>query len=363
MESKKYSILYLDDEPQNLMTFKAAFRREYDVLTANNAKDAFDVLQENDVQVILADQRMPIMTGVEFLTQVKTRFPNPIRMILTGYSDIDAVIKSINEGEVYRFLTKPWNKEELNMIIERAIQFQELEKSNSKLYLDLQNTMGNLTMTMKRFKQYIPEEVVDEALKSNEEALMKGERREVTALFCDIRNFTSISEVVEPEEVFGVLKEFYTLMTETVKKHKGIIPQFIGDEVFAIFGAPVQDSDAALNSVYCAIDMLENGKYLNNLFQSKFDHEINIGIGINKGVAIVGNLGSQERITYTVIGDTINTAKRIETLTKVRHNTILIGENIKPLIEEFIETKAWDPVPVKGKAENVIVHEIIGIKS
>ena len=79
MESKKYSILYLDDEPQNLMTFKAAFRRDYNVLTANTAKDAFDVLQENDVEVILADQRMPIMTGVEFLTQAKSRFPNPNR--------------------------------------------------------------------------------------------------------------------------------------------------------------------------------------------------------------------------------------------------------------------------------------------
>ena len=152
-------------------------------------------------------------------------------------------------------------------------------------------------------------------------------------------------------------------MTETVKKHKGIIPQFIGDEVFAIFGAPIQDSESELNAAYCAIDMLENGRYLSNLFQSQFGHEINIGIGINKGIAIVGNLGSQERITYTVIGDTINTAKRIETLTKVRHNTILVGDNIKPLIEEFIETKAWDPVPVKGKADNVIAHEIIRIKT
>ncbi len=363
MENKKHSILYVDDEPQNLLTFKAAFRRDYEVFTANSAREAFDVLQDSDVEIILADQRMPVMTGVEFFTQVKTRFPNPIRMILTGYSDIDAVIQSINEGEVYRFLTKPWNKEELKMIIETAIQFQELEQNNLKLYLDLQNTMGNLTMTLKRFKQYIPEAVVEEALKANEDALMKGERREVTALFCDIRNFTSISEVVEPEEVFGVLKEFYTLMTETVKKHKGIIPQFIGDEVFAVFGAPVQDPESALNAVYCALDMLENGKYLNDLFKSKFNHEINIGIGINMGVAIVGNLGSQERITYTVIGDTINTAKRIESLTQAHYNTILIGDNIKPLIEEHIETKEWDPVPVKGKSGTVVVHEITGIRS
>ena len=362
MENKKYRILYVDDEPQNLLTFKAAFRRDYEVLTSNTANEAMDVLQNNDVEIIIADQRMPLMTGVEFLTKVKIRFPNSIRMILTGYSDIEAVIKSINEGEVYRFLTKPWNKEELKMIIDSAVQFQKLEQSNLKLYMDLESTMSSLSITMKRFKQYIPEAVVDEAIKATEEALIKGERREVTALFCDIRNFTTFSEEVEPEEVFGVLNEFYSMMAKTVKKHKGTIPQFIGDEVFAVFGAPVNDAEAALNAVYCSMEMLENRKLLNQMSKSKFNREINIGIGINSGIAIVGNLGSTERITYTVIGDTINTAKRIETLTEFHHNKILIGSTIKPLIEEFVQTKAWEPIPVKGKSNMITVHEIIGLK-
>jgi len=362
METKKYSILYVDDEPQNLLTFKASFRRDYEVLTANNADEAIDVLQNNDVEVIIADQRMPVMTGVEFLTKVKLQFPNPIRMILTGYSDMEAVINSINEGEVYRFLTKPWNKEELKMIIESAINYQILEQNNLKLFTDLESTMGNLKMTLKRFKQYLPEEVVEEALKANEEALLKGERKEVAALFCDIRSFTTFSEEVEPEEVFEVLKEYYTIMAETVKKHKGTIPLFIGDEVFAVFGAQVKDADAALNAVYCGIEMLENIKRLNAKFQFISKRELKIGIGINSGIAIVGNLGSAERITYTVIGDTINTAKRIETLTQKHPNKILVGDSIKPSIEKFIETKAWDPVPVKGKAGMVTVHEIVSLK-
>jgi adenylate cyclase len=262
---------------------------------------------------------------------------------------------------VYRFLSKPWNKEELKMVIDSAIQFQQLEQSNSKLYIDLENTMDNLKMTLKRFKQYIPEAVVEEALKATEEGLLKGERREVTALFCDIRNFTTISEELEPEEVFEILQEFYKLMTETVKKHQGTIPQFIGDEVFAVFGAPVRDNQSALNAVYCAFEMLENGKQLNKMVKANYNLEINIGIGINRGIAIVGNLGSSERITYTVIGDTINTAKRIESLTRLHYNKILIGDTIQPLIENFIETIAWDPLPIKGKKGTITVHEAVGL--
>jgi response regulator RpfG family c-di-GMP phosphodiesterase len=107
MENKKCSILYVDDEPQNLMTFKAAFRRDFEVLTATNANDAYTILSNHDIEVIIADQRMPIITGVEFLTKVKTQFPNPIRMILTGYSDIEALLNRLMKEECIVFYQNP----------------------------------------------------------------------------------------------------------------------------------------------------------------------------------------------------------------------------------------------------------------
>ncbi len=122
--------MYVDDEVNNLISFRATFRREYKILTAQDGQEGLKVLRENDVHLVLSDQRMPGMTGVEFLEKVNNEFPEPIRMIITGFSDIDAVIGSINKGGVYRYIAKPWDEREMRMTIENARQLFGLQEEN-----------------------------------------------------------------------------------------------------------------------------------------------------------------------------------------------------------------------------------------
>lgn len=133
MEKKEISILYVDDEANNLVAFKANFRRDYNIFTTESVDEAFTFLRENKIQIVITDQRMPGKTGVEFLQDVIKEFPNPIRILLTGYSDIEVVIDSINKGQVFRYITKPFNELELKMTIDNAMEVYNLREENKNL--------------------------------------------------------------------------------------------------------------------------------------------------------------------------------------------------------------------------------------
>ena len=134
------TILYVDDEIQNLRSFKASFRRDYDIHLAQNGEEALAILEELPVDLILSDQRMPTMTGVQLFEQIIERFPDPIRMVVTGYSDMQAVIEAINKGKVFHYISKPWNPDELKLIMDKALEslqmkreIQQLQEEKSKL--------------------------------------------------------------------------------------------------------------------------------------------------------------------------------------------------------------------------------------
>lgn len=120
MPERAISILYVDDEANNLIAFRAVFRTKYTVFTALSGLEGLEILSENDIQIIITDQRMPNMTGVEFLEEVITRYPTPIRILLTGYTDMSAIIDAINKGSIFQYLNKPWDEEELEEVIEKA---------------------------------------------------------------------------------------------------------------------------------------------------------------------------------------------------------------------------------------------------
>jgi len=145
MQDRKTSILYIDDEENNLTSFKASFRRDFDIHITSKADEAVKLLNENDIHLIVADQKMPDISGVEFLELVKSEFPDPIRILLTGYADIEAVIDAINRGQVYRYITKPWDENELRMVFSNAREYYdtkfELSGKNKQLrtaYKDLE---------------------------------------------------------------------------------------------------------------------------------------------------------------------------------------------------------------------------------
>jgi DNA-binding NtrC family response regulator len=133
MGKKEISILYIDDEVNNLVAFKANFRRDYDVFTTEFVDEALNILRANKIHIIITDQRMPSKTGVEFLQEVLKEFPEPIRILLTGYSDIEVVIDAINKGQVFRYITKPFNDLELKMTIDNAMEVYNLREENKAL--------------------------------------------------------------------------------------------------------------------------------------------------------------------------------------------------------------------------------------
>lgn len=127
------NVLYIDDEAHNLTSFRACFRRIFNIFTAESAEEGRKIISQQDIHVILSDQRMPKMTGIEFFESIKEEHPFPIRILITGYTDINAVIDAINRGQVYKYLTKPWNEEDVRIYIEKAYEVYRLRKDNVKL--------------------------------------------------------------------------------------------------------------------------------------------------------------------------------------------------------------------------------------
>ncbi|KAA3609957.1 MAG: adenylate/guanylate cyclase domain-containing response regulator [Calditrichaeota bacterium] len=362
MENLKPTILYVDDEPQNLVSFKAVFRRDYNVKTAISGEEGLSILQNEPVDVVITDQRMPQMTGIQFLEKVIPQFPNTVRMILTGFSDVEAIIGAINTGQVYRYITKPWDENELRMTIENACQLSELQSKNRQLICDLKSKIEEQEKTLQLFMRYVPEPVVEKALNSTADSIFDGEQRNVAVLFCDIRGFTPMSEELNPKEVVSFLNDYYSMMTEVIRKSNGTVAQFVGDEVFAAFGAPLATEQNEQNAVFCALEMMRQLEKLNSKYNEKFNREIKMGIGINSGEVVAGNLGSAERMDYSLTGDTVNTGKRIETITKEMPNSVLVSDAIYQKTKELFNFKEFEPLFVKGKKEKIQVYEVLGRK-
>jgi adenylate cyclase len=238
-------------------------------------------------------------------------------------------------------------------------RFQEIEDINKKLS-DLTQTQQN---TLNLFMKYVPEPVVKKALRERPDSIFEGVQQEVAVLFCDIRDFTPMSEKLTPNQVVTVLNTYYSGMSEVIRNQCGLINQFVGDEIFVIFGAPVPVMQYEEKAVLCAIGMIEQLKVINQDLEAQLGVSIRVGIGVHSGPVVTGNLGCQDKIAYSVTGDTVNTANRIEALTKECPNSILISDAIYEKTNHLVDVKAWEPVAVKGKNEKVKVFEVVGLKN
>lgn len=250
--------------------------------------------------------------------------------------------------------------------VQNALLYEDLEEQvveNKKLLLGLRGKVEEQERTLKLFTQYVPEPVVKKALEAKEVSVWEGELREVAVMFCDIRGFTSISEELQPNEVVELLNQYYARMTDIILKYNGSVNKFIGDEVFALFGAPLPNSQKELNATLCALEMIEAIPELNEKYFHKYGKHLAVGIGIHCGPVVAGNLGSKTKLSYSVTGDPVNTGKRIESLTKVKDNTILISEYVYQGCHKAIEASAWQPIQVKGKKDLIQVYEVLGRKS
>lgn len=207
--------------------------------------------------------------------------------------------------------------------------------------------------------RYVSDDVAARILTERSDLELKGELREVTVLFLDIRGFTSISERLSPREVVAMLNDYFEAIIEVVFKHHGTINKFIGDAVMAIFGAPFAVDDAPMRAVRAAVEIEQAVAAVNHRRREAGLATVAIGIGINTGSAIAGNVGSERRMEYTVIGDDVNLAQRLEGL--AREGEILVSQATYDKVRDRVQSRAREPVQVKGKTIPVWVYEIVGI--
>ncbi len=251
-------------------------------------------------------------------------------------------------------------------IVIQQVAMYEAEKQRYLEIEDINRKLSSLTLTQQNtlslFIKYVPEPVIKKALRESPDSIFEGEQQEVAVLFCDIRDFTPMSEQMTPKQVVTVLNIFYSRMNEIIRQQGGIINQFVGDEIFVIFGAPVPLVNFEERAVKCAIGMIRQLEIINCELQEQLGVSIRVGIGIHAGPVVTGNLGCEDKISYSVTGDTVNTAKRIETLTKEKPNSILMSDVVHAKVADLVDATMWQPVAVKGKNEMIVVWEVTGEK-
>ena len=215
----------------------------------------------------------------------------------------------------------------------------------------------------KMFSSYVSKRIVDELIKDPSKAKLGGDRKEITVLFSDIRGFTSFSEKHQPEEVVSLLNEYLGAMTEIVFQYEGTLDKFVGDAIMALWGAPVGQPDHAERACRCAFAMITRLKELQAKWADEGKYVIDIGIGINTGDMVVGNMGAEgKKMDYTVIGDNVNLGARLEGLTRQYNNHIIISEYTYAKVEHIVEVKELGTVTVKGKQLPVVVYDLVGVR-
>jgi len=205
------------------------------------------------------------------------------------------------------------------------------------------------------FQKYVPQELIDSFF-LNPESMLVGEARVVSILFSDIRSFTTISESMQADDLVSSLNSYFTPMVDIIMNRKGIIDKYIGDAIMAFFGAPVKHEDDVLQSVLAAFDMTEALVEFNAHQNKKGKLPFNIGIGINYGMVTVGNIGCERKMDYTVIGDNVNLASRLEGLTKYYRQPLIISESVYSRVKSSVPCRLLDTVAVKGKTRGVRIY-------
>ena len=186
-----------------------------------------------------------------------------------------------------------------------------------------------------------------------------GENRDIAVLFVDIRGFTSLSERLEPEQVVDILNGYLALTTESVFRHGGTLDKFVGDATMAVFNAPFDTEDYVYKAILTAWDIVRGGGRIEKEYFKRYGQHVGFGVGINCGSAVVGNIGCDFRMDYTAIGDTVNTAARLEA--NAPRDTVYISESVYEQVKDRITVEAVGAIPLKGKTEGVFVYAVTGV--
>ena len=352
------TLLVVDDNEQNRdMLSRRLVKRGYTVLTADSGARALATVRAGSVDLILLDIEMPGMTGLEVLKALRetsTRADLPVIMATArdqGQDIVEALSLGAND-----YVTKPLDFPVVIARIESQLSLKRAMEEIRRLAgaLEIRNRFIQRT-----FGRYLSEEVVASLLETPEGLALGGEKREVTLLFADLRGFTAMADRYTPEQVVRLLNNYLGTMADIITAHQGTIDEFIGDAILALFGAPVARADDAERAAACAVAMQIAMKDVNAFNRREGLPEVRMGIAVNTGDVVVGNIGSQTRAKYGVVGTHVNLAGRIEGFT--------VGGQI--LVSESTLRKAGGSLTVgervtfeaKGFPEPVAVYDLRGV--
>ncbi|MBF0194704.1 MAG: response regulator [Magnetococcales bacterium] len=353
----KPKILIVDDVPGNVRTLAEILNNDYQVIMATSGQIALKALANQEINLVLLDIEMPDMDGYEVCKRLKADKKNsniPVIFVTAKHNMADETM-GFEVGAV-DYITKPISPPVVKARIHTHLQNRELNQSLQNMNSSLEKSNNFIRKT---FGRYMSDEVVENILDSPEGLRLGGEKKLVTVMMTDLRGFTAIGERLSPEEVISMLNMYLETMTEIIFKYKGTIIEFLGDGILALFGAPITRDDDAQRAVACVLEMQQKMPQVNARFKEQGFEEVTMGGGLNTGQAVAGNIGSDLRSKYGVVGKAINLAGRIESLTV--GGQILISENTLKACNAKIRIDDQWSVRAKGVENPVSVYQIGGI--
>jgi len=341
MAERGARLLVVDDNKVNrLLLARSLELQGHSVTLAENGRVALDTLRREPFDLLLLDIEMPEMNGIQVLEQLKSDLQlRDLPVVVTSAIEgLDNVVRCIELG-AEDYLNKPVNPVLLKARIGASLEKKQLRDQQRELV-----------------KRFATREVAQDLDASG--FALGGHRVQATAMFSDIRGFTSMAEQSAPEETIELLNTYYTLMFDAISGQGGVVNQMVGDGLMAIFGAPLPLADAGGAAVRAALDMIEMIDLYNRDPERKGKPPIQIGIGIASGSVIAGYTGTQQRATYTCVGDAVNVAARLEAQTKVAGHSILVDGSTRVALGERCRFDPLGSIPLKGKTQEV---EVFGV--
>jgi class 3 adenylate cyclase len=335
------TILIADDNRVNrLLLARGLEHQGHAVVFAEHGREALDLLRGRHFDMMLLDVLMPELDGYEVLAELKLDpHLRDIPVIMTSALDeLDSVVKCIEMG-AEDYLTKPINPVLLNARITASLEKKRLRDQQREL-----------------ISKFATKEVAEDLLTSG--FSLGGKHLDASAMFCDIRSFTTIVEAREPAETIELLNDYYTLMMDAIGAEGGIVNQMVGDGLMAIFGAPLPRDDHRQRAVLAACQMVDMIRLFNEEQAAREKLQIQIGIGIASGPVVAGYTGTNHRATYTCVGDTVNVAARLESHTKIVNRPVLIDEYTRRGLDDMIAVDAQGELLLRGKTQPVKVYAV-----
>jgi len=348
---QRETILVVDDAPVNLKVMQAILQSRYEVILASNGEEAMALsLSVNQPDLILLDIMMPGQDGYDVCRRLKaTALTADIPVIfLTSKDGGDDELVGFDAGAV-DYVSRSVAPAIMHARIKNQL---DLRRANRKLHMAYH-------FIRKTFGRYLSEEVVDNLIDTPDGLKLGGEKREVTVLMADLRGFTSLSERLPAETIVDMINIYLGVMTEVIQRYMGTINEFIGDAILAFFGAPVQRDDDATRAVRCAVEMQQAMHKVNKRYRELKYPQVKIGIGINTGCAIVGNIGSSIRSKYGVVGMLVNITSRIESYTV--GGQILISGTTYDACHVRLRIDDQIKVMPKGVSHEMTIYDIGGV--